>query len=102
MNNREKRELITDLLIDVNAIKADLPKFEGNPEPALVERLVKVINLLTPHADLFDDSFKIKIKEYISCHEEARKGLEKVFTLVKPTDILISDTLENMLKELNS
>ena len=61
-------------MIDFQIFKPGLEKFNGNPAPALAERLIKFINDLAPHAHLFDDSFKIAIKKYIVTYEDARKG----------------------------
>jgi hypothetical protein len=91
------KDIITDLLIDFNTLKPDLQKFKGNPAPALAERLIIFIKKMTQHANLFDDSFKIKIKEYILTYESGKKGEkggEKIFKLIKPTTDLISATLE--------
>ena len=100
-----EKDILTDLLIDFKTLKPDLQKFDGNPAPALAERLIKFINKMTPYAYLFDDSFKIKIKEYILTYEAARKGErngKNIFKLVKPTADLISSTLEKKFKELDN
>lgn len=100
----KEKEIITNLLIDFNTLKPEFQKFDGNPAPAIAERLIKIINKMTPHADLFDDDFKIKIKEYILTYEAARKGEKKgknIFKLVKPTADMISSTLEHKLKKLD-
>ena len=97
-----KKDIITDLLIDFKTLKPDLQKFDGNPAPALAERLIVFINKMTPHADLFNDNFKTKIKEYIITYKSARKGEksgEKIYELIKPTTDLISSTLEKLFNE---
>jgi hypothetical protein len=95
------KDIITNLLIDFNTLKPDLQKFEGNPAIALAERLIIFINKMTPHADLFDDNFKIEIKKYMLTYESAQKGEKKgenIFKLIKPTTDLISATLEEKYK----
>ena len=104
MQKKELKDLLSNLLIDVNTLKPDIEKFKGNIKPALAENLIKIIEKLTPHSDLFEDSFKIRIKEYILTYEAAREGLkkgEKIFDLVKPTKYLICETLEDMYKDLD-
>jgi len=99
-----KKDILTNLLIEFKTLKTDLVKFDGNPAPALAEQLIIFINSMTPHANLFDDNFKIKIKEYILTYEAARKGDkigENIFKLIKPTSDLISSTLEKKFKELD-
>jgi hypothetical protein len=98
------KDIVTDLLIDLNTLRPDLDKFKGNPAPALAERLILIINKMTPHASLFDDNFKTKIKEYILTYQATQKGDVKgsnIFKLIKPTSDLINSTLEKKLKELN-
>jgi len=89
-----------DLLDEFRALKPDLNKFNGNPAPALAERLIIFINRLTPLANLFDDNFKTEIKRFINAYESARqneKGGADIFKLVKPTDELITKTLQKKL-----
>ena len=93
-----EKEVLQKLLNDFKALKPDLKKFDSNPAPALAERLMKFINILTPHADLFDDDFKAEIKKYILIYQAAEKNEEKgenIFKLVHPITLLISKTLEN-------
>ena len=94
----KEKEVLQNLLNDFKALKPDLKKFDGNPAPALAERLIKFINLLTPHADLFDDDFKDEIKNYILTYQAAGKNEERgedIFKLVQPMNLLILKTLED-------
>lgn len=96
-----EKEVLQKLLNDFKALKPDLKKFDGNPAPALAERLIKFINILTPHADLFDDDFKAEIKNYILTYQAAEKNEdegEDIFKLVHPMNLLISKTLEEKAK----
>jgi hypothetical protein len=96
----KEKEIIAKLLNEFKNLTPDLNKSKGDPSIALAERLIIIINKLTPHANLFNDSFKIKIKEYIITYEAARKGEEKgknIFKLVKPTNDLILQNLEDKL-----
>ena len=92
-----EKEIFKNLLSEFKTLKPDLKKFDGDPAPAYAERLIKFINLLTPHANLFDDNFKTEIKKYIMTYQAAKKnekGGENILKLVHPTTLLISKTLE--------
>lgn len=94
---------IERLLKEVKQIDYDLQKFDGNPVPALAERLMKVINKVTPYADLFDNNSKEKIKEYIEEYESLRTSSKKETDLparIKPTYEIIISTLEDRVEEL--
>ncbi|HRP89859.1 MAG TPA: hypothetical protein PKX92_07455 [Edaphocola sp.] len=97
----KEKEIITNLLIDLKSIEPDYEKFKGNPIPAKAERLIKFINIMTPHAHLFDDNFKMAIKEYILTYEAALKGEAKginIVNIIESTDLLITSTLERKLQ----
>ena len=97
-------KIVRELLNEFKSLKPDLVKFKGNPAPAYAEQLIKFINILTPHAHLFEDDFKIAIKKYITVYEAARKNEkegEDIFKLVKPTHDLIMKTLERKLTRYN-
>ena len=103
MEKKQKRKILEDLWIEFNDLTPNIQKFDGDPTSALAERLIKIINSLTPHANLFPDSFKIKIKNYILVYEETRKNPSKptpLPTLIKPTTELIKQTLEDEILKL--
>lgn len=98
-------EEIEQLLKEVKQIDYDLQKFDGNPAPALAERLIKVINKVTPYADLFDDESKVQIKEYIEEYESLRTSSKEETDLgarIKPTYEMIINTLEDRVEELRN
>ena len=103
MDKKERRKILEDLLIQYNDLKPDLQKFQGNPVPALAERLIKFINVLTPYAHLFDNSFKTKIKNYILAYEGARtstKSSDDLPKIIKPTSDLIKKAIEDEILKL--
>jgi len=94
MTNKQKKDLIANLLIDIKTLKTD---------EALAERLIKVIEIIRPYRELFNDDIKSKVVEYIKVHKAAVNGYpggENVYKLIKPLNVLISDTLEEMYAEL--
>lgn len=97
----KERQTLIDLLIDIKTLKPDFQKFEGNPAPALAEKLILIINKMTPYSYLFEDDFKIKIKEFILTYQAALKGDpkgENIFKLIKPTTEMIEETLKHKIK----
>ncbi|HTO17423.1 MAG TPA: hypothetical protein VLZ83_16780 [Edaphocola sp.] len=98
-----EKEIITNLLIDFKTINPDIDKFKGNALAALGEKLIKFINIMTPYSYLFNDDFKIAVKEYILTYEAARKGEKKgenILKLIPPTNDLIATTLDKKFKAL--
>jgi len=69
MTKSEKRDLIANLLIDIKTLKTDLKKHGGNPPEALAERLIKVIEIIMPCRELFNDDIKSKMVEYIKVYK---------------------------------
>lgn len=82
----------------------DPEKHDGDTVKARANQIATRVNILHPHSDLFDESFKRKMLTYMTTGRAAEEGdttmMVKLEALNEPTDVLIQETLNKMIKKL--
>lgn len=105
MNKKHKKKILQKLLAAVNAVEENLEKHNGDTVKAAANQTGTRINILHPYSNLFDESFKRKVLSYMTTGRAAEEGdvasMTKLESLTEPTNVLIQETLEKMIRKLS-
>ncbi len=105
MDKKHRRKILENLLVEVLKIEPEYDRFPGREIAARAEAVGDKIRILTPHANLFPDEFKLRVKDWMTIANLAFEGNEpmvlRLMPMVDPMDEFIRESLENMIIELS-
>ncbi len=104
MKNSEEKDLIENLIIDINSQPFDIQGAKGNPAIAKANQLGAIVRIISPRQQIFPDDVQVHVTAFVRAYQAAQKGdavySQSVFKLIDPTKDSILGFLEKRLKEL--